>query len=150
MSPDKVIDLRNYSGRASAHERVANAALAWRPLWLACGWGLVALVIYLSLTPEPVQLNVESGDKIGHVLAYLALMSWFANLFEEAHRRAQIAVAFVAMAVALEFVQRWTGYRSFELADMAAGAIGVALGWAFAPPRLPNYLRLTEKVLHRS
>jgi VanZ family protein len=107
-------------------------------------------VIYLSLTPEPVQLNVESGDKIGHVLAYLALMSWFANVFENARRRAPIAVAFVVMAVALEFVQRWTGYRSFELADMAAGTAGVALGWALAPPRLPNYLRLTEKILRRT
>src|SRR3954469_1479627 len=148
MAPAKVIDLHNFNGRR--HGRATHAALAWRPLWLACGWALVALVIYLSLTPEPVQLNVQSGDKIGHVLAYLALMSWFANLFEGAHRRAQIAVAFVAMAVALEFVQRWTGYRSFELADMAAGTLGVAVGWALAPPRLPNYLRLTEKLVRRS
>jgi hypothetical protein len=37
------------------------------------------------------------------------------------------------MGVAIEFIQPLTG-RNFELADMAADALGVALGWAAALP----------------
>ena len=109
------------------------------------GWLLVLFVIYLSLTPSPVQLGVEQGDKFGHVLAYATLMSWFANLYEIPARRRLCAIGFVALSVALEFVQGWTGYRTFDVADMAANAVGVVMGWTLAPPRIPNYLHWMEK-----
>ncbi len=126
----------------------SDAALLFRRYWLAAGWALVLLVVYLSLTPHPVEIPVEEGDKFGHVFAYAALMSWFANLYEQPARRVQSAAGFIALGVGLEFVQRWTGYRSFEVADMAADAVGVAAGWLFAPPRLP-YLRSIEKLFRR-
>lgn len=110
---------------------------------------LVFFVVYLSLTPDPVQLPVAEGDKFGHVFAYAALMSWFSNLYESPVRRVQIGIGFVALGVSLEFVQRWTGYRSFEVADMAADAAGVAAGWIFASPRIPNYLHAMEKLVNR-
>ena len=118
-----------------------------RPLWLVLGWLLVLFVIYVSVMPEPVQLPVEEGDKFGHVLAYAALMSWFANLYELSARRMQFAIGFIALGIALEFVQQSTGYRSFEVADMAADAAGVAVGWLIAPPRIPNYLQGMGKLL---
>ena len=34
------------------------------------------------------------------------------------------------MGVALEFIQGWTGYRTYDPFDMLANTIGVALGWA--------------------
>ena len=115
-----------------------------RPLWLALGWLLVLLVIYLSLTPAPITLPIREGDKLSHVLAYFVLMSWFANLYAGLSVRARFASGFIALGVVLEFVQLWTGYRSFEVADMTAGALGVAAGWITAPPRLPNYLSFAE------
>jgi VanZ family protein len=54
----------------------------------------------------------------------------------------------VALGIALEYAQRATGYRSFEVADMAADALGVAVGW-LAAPRLPNFLSWAEKRLPR-
>ena len=126
---------------------IQPATLKLRPLWVALGWLLVLFVIYVSITPDPVQLPVAEGDKFGHVLAYATLMSWFANLYELPARRVQFAIGFIALGVALEFVQRWSGYRSFEVADMAAGATGVALGWLVAPPRIPNYLQGMVKLL---
>ncbi len=116
-----------------------------RPLWLVIGWMLVLLVIVLSLAPVPVEVPVEGGDKFGHVAAYAALMLWFANIYELPVRRGMLAIAFVALGIALEFAQGWTDYRTFELADMAADVLGVAVGWALAPPRLPNFLRGIEK-----
>ena len=107
---------------------------------------MVLLVIYLSLTPTPIQIPVEQGDKFSHTLAYCVLMSWFANLYRALSRRTMFALGFVVLAIALEFVQRETGYRTFEIADMAAGTVGVAAGWLLAPPRLPNYLHWLERL----
>ena len=89
---------------------------------------------------------MEQGDKFSHVLAYCVPMSWFANLYGKLQERWLLAAGFIAMGIALEFVQRWTGFRSFEVADMVAGALGVAVGWVAAPPRLPNYLALAERI----
>ena len=102
-----------------------------RPLSLALGWILVAVVIWLSVTPSPPSIDVEQGDKLGHLLAYGTLMFWFAQLYVRTSVRVRYAIGFVAMGVALEFVQAHIG-RDFEVADMAADAIGVALGWAGA------------------
>jgi VanZ family protein len=110
------------------------------------GWTLVLLVIYLSLKPDPVTLQVREGDKFSHAFAYSVLMSWFANLYAGLSRRAAFAVGFIALGVILEFAQLWTGYRTFEVTDMAADALGVAAGWATAWPRLPNYLSLVERL----
>ena len=115
-----------------------------RGLWLVLGWMLVFLVVYLSLVPAPIELDIQQGDKASHVLAYLVLMSWFANLYKSPSRRIGCALGFIVLQVGLEFVQGWTGYRTFEIADMAAGIIGVTIGWFLAPPRTPNYLRVAE------
>ena len=133
-------------------DRIPPAALAFRRYWLAAGWALVLGVIYLSLTPAPVQLNVEQGDKIGHVCAYAALMSWFANLYEAPLRRLQFAAGFVALGVGLEFVQRWTGYRTFEVAWIwFAGRSWRGGGLArFAARRIPNYLRWADQLFRRA
>lgn len=117
-----------------------------RRLWLALGWMLVLLVVYLSLTPAPIEPEIHQGDKFLHALAYLVLMSWFANLYETPVERVSLAVGFIAMGITLEFIQGWVGYRSFEVADMGAGAAGVAFGWLLAPPRAPNYLGLAERL----
>lgn len=116
-----------------------------RRFWLLVGWALVLLVIYLSVTPAPPELPLEGGDKLSHALAYLALMSWFTNLYEAPLTRVKLALGFGGLGVALEFVQLWGGYRSFEVTDMAAGATGVVLGWLLAPPRTPNYLEFIER-----
>ena len=120
--------------------------LRGRRLWLVLGWMLVLLVVYLSLTPARIELDIDQGDKLSHALAYLVLMSWFANLYEASVHRLRFAMGFIAMGITLEFVQGLVGYRSFEVTDIGANAAGVALGWFFAPPRAPNYLRLAERL----
>src|SRR5262249_31874042 len=123
-----------------------SAPLRWRSLWLILGWLLVLFIVYESLTPTPVEIDVEQGDKLGHIAAYLALMSWFAKTYEETGERVLCALGCITLAVGLEFAQRLTATRTFDIADMAAGAVGVLAGWLLAPPRLPNYLRLAERL----
>lgn len=58
-------------------------------------------------------------------------MFWFALLYRPTPTRLWYAIGFIAMGIAIEFIQPYTG-RNFELADMAADALGVLLGWAVA------------------
>ena len=120
-----------------------NLRIRW--LWLVFGWLLILFVVYQSLTPVPLELEFEQGDKISHVVAYLVLMIWFANLYHSLGQRVCLALGFLVLGITLEFLQHWTGYGSFEIADMAAGAVGIAIGWIAAPPRTPNFLSAAEK-----
>ncbi len=76
---------------------------------------------------------------MGHFLAYGTLMFWFSQLYVARKTRLACAAGFATMGVALEFIQGWTGYRDFELYDMVADGIGVALGWT-AALILPRFL----------
>jgi VanZ family protein len=129
---------------------VNDLPLLLRRIWWAIGWFGVALAVYLSLMHNPPTLDVEQGDKLQHLAAYGTLMLWFSQLSVGLRRRRLTAVALVALGIAIEYMQLATGYRDFSDADRVADAIGVALGWILAPPRLPNLLALTTRVLSRS
>jgi VanZ family protein len=108
---------------------------------LALGWAWAAAIVWLSVTPSPPHIDVEQGDKLGHFFSYALLMFWFAMLYAKRSARLAHAAGFIAMGIALEFVQRALGYRSFELYDMVADALGVLAGWAAAallPVRFPS------------
>jgi VanZ family protein len=101
---------------------------------------MVATVVWLSLTPEPPTLDFRESDKVGHFVAYGALMFWFCQLYVKRIRLCY-AAGFVAMGIGLEFVQGALGYRTYEVFDMYANALGVLLGWAAAlllPRALPR------------
>lgn len=122
--------------------------LKYTALWLMTGWMLIAAIIYLSLANlggMPVQ--VENADKYGHVAAYAAVMFWFTQIYDETRSRVFVALALLGMGIALEFAQAWTGYRTFERADMIADAAGIAIGWIVAPPRMRNLLDRVEQVV---
>ena len=127
--------------------RTEARPLRWLPLWLAIGWLLVAAVIYLSLTPTPPEIAVPQGDKVGHVLAYAVLMFWFVQIYERTRSRVLFALGFVLLGIGLEFVQGLTETRQFEVADMIADAVGVALGWILGPPRTGNLLSSVESLI---
>jgi VanZ family protein len=99
---------------------------------VAGGWMLAAAIVWLSVSPKPPGMPVPSADKTEHVLAYSVLMLWFALLYRRWRLQLAYALAWIAMGIALEFVQRWLGYRYFDVLDMVANAVGVALGWALA------------------
>ena len=80
--------------------------------------------------PEWVAALRDGGAPVW-IFAYGSLMFWFAQLYARAPVRAAYAAGFVAMGIALEFIQAHVA-RDFEVADMVADAIGVALGWAGA------------------
>jgi len=121
-----------------------------RRWWIGVAWFGVGLIIFLSLTPSPPDIDLgKLSDKYEHIAAYAVLMLWFCQVYLSTVQRGCIALLLIALGVTLEFLQRATGYRAFEVADMVAGASGVCLGWLLAPPRLPNWLAFAQALLSR-
>jgi hypothetical protein len=136
QSPGIVVPLLDRDSRL-----VSNAISAFfdearatplRRMWYWLGWGIIAGIVWLSITPAPLELEVRQGDKLEHVFAYGVAMFWFAVLFRSRARQAGYCLAWIGLGVALEFVQRHLGYRSFDPGDMAADAAGVLTGWLLA------------------
>lgn len=99
---------------------------------LAVGWLLAVAIVWLSLTPAPPHIDIEQGDKLGHFIGYGTLMLWFCLLYARPSARIAYAVLWIAMGIALEFAQGQLGYRTYEVYDMYANALGVLIGWAAA------------------
>jgi len=101
--------------------------------WLALGWLGVAAIFYLSLMPHPPEpVHFWNADKLEHALAYCLLMLWFCQVYRQRRPRLMLAMLLVAMGALIEYMQRETGYRFFDYADMLSNATGVLVGWAWA------------------
>lgn len=116
-------------------------------IWRIAGWLGIAAIITLSLVPLQLEMAVDNGDKFGHLASYVLVTLWLAQLYTELRQRIWLVLGMVALGIALEYAQGATSYRSFEVADMVADALGVATGWLLAPPRLPNFLDWTKNRL---
>lgn len=116
-----------------------SASLRWyrelpaRRVWIASGWVLVGVIVVLSLVSlPPVGPDIPQGDKYQHVLAYLVLTFWFAQISASMRVLLIHAAFFVALGAALEGLQSLTPHRRFEGADMLANATGVLIAVALA------------------
>jgi VanZ family protein len=129
---------------------VPDQRLRFRRLWLGLGCVLVLVVVYLSLTPDPVaELPGANGDKFGHMLSYATLMLWFAQIYRGQMARIALAVAFVCMGISLEYLQLLVVTRTFDYMDMAANSLGTLSAYVVSPPRLPNFLEAAEALIGR-
>jgi hypothetical protein len=101
-----------------------------RRLWLLGGIGILLLLWTLSLIPQPPTFGVRNEDKVFHAIAYGGTMWWWGQYWPRFGQRLRLAIVFALMGIAVEFVQGWTGWRTFDTRDMVANGLGVLLGWA--------------------
>ena len=125
------------------------AAMDARRAWAIVGWIGVVIVVYFSLKPHPPELGIEQGDKIQHFAAYGGMMLWWVQLAATRAARIRTAAWLIALGIALEIAQSFTGYREASVLDACANSAGVLLGWALAPPRLPDFLALATRLRAR-
>ena len=127
----------------------AGPDLKLRFLWLTIGYALVVLVVYLSLTSNPVDMGLSFPyeDKAYHAFAYFILMAWFAQIYHDKFQRNMIALIFVFMGVLLEYIQSFDPNRTAEFGDMIANATGVAIGFYLALTNVKNTLLKIESWL---
>ena len=123
--------------------------LKLRFLWLAIGYALVILIVYLSLTSNPVDtgLNFPYEDKVHHAFAYFALMTWFSQIYHDKFQRNMIAMVFIVMGFLMEYMQSFDPKRFAEVGDMVANTSGVGLGFLIALSDAKNTLLKVEKLL---
>jgi VanZ family protein len=106
--------------------------LKFRFLWTLIGYGLVVLVIVLSLSPSlPPPVDFPWADKLYHVLAYGVLMLWFAQLHPKS-RFGLLAGGFIALGILLEVLQSQSSDRIGDVWDVAANSLGAILSWGLA------------------
>lgn len=121
-----------------------KTGLRYHPFWLGIGIVLLIMVVVLSLIPSSPTVHTPGADKVSHLLAYGTLMFWFKQLYEE---RFFLAVAFVSLGIVLEFLQGLTGYRSVEVYDAVANAVGVLCGGVLAELKYFRPLAWCEALL---
>ena len=110
-------------------------------LWLTIGFLLVGVVCFFTLTPSPPDMgDFPESDKIGHLVAYSAIMLWFGFIYLHGKQYMRIGFAFIIMGIVLELIQGMLDYRSFSTLDMGANACGVLMGWLLARTRLAEAL----------
>jgi di/tricarboxylate transporter len=114
-------------------------------LWVGIGLAFVALVIYLSVAPDPVRAPTVDNFKTGHILAYAWCMMYFTQVWRDLRHRLAIALSLIVLGIALEFVQDMLPWhRDFAVSDMVDDAIGVGIGFVLGFTPLANTLRWIE------
>jgi VanZ family protein len=105
-------------------------------LWSAA-WLVVAVLLLM-----PVPGGVPEGtDKVVHFLIFAGLAFGAVGFSHRPAQLAGLALLTVAGGTALEFAQRLTPWRTFDLADAAANALGATSGFALALVVLFLWLR---------
>ncbi len=116
--------------------------------WLCIGFGLVALVVWLSLTPKLPQVgSLFSYDKLGHFLAYATLMGWFAQL-HPVSRHLRLALYLIFLGVFLEYLQSLSAVRTPDLVDAIANSLGVLIGWGLMQTQLVKTILFIDRVIN--
>jgi len=121
--------------------------LKYKKLWLSIGYLMIIFVIYSSLTPSPVEMNIEGSDKLMHMIGYFGLLGWFVQIYQQKKVQLILAAVFICMGVALEFLQELGGVRYFELSDMLANTTGVLIAWLLVFTPFPKLLLWFENAV---
>ncbi len=123
--------------------------LRYRFEWLLVGYAMTVVVIYLSLTSKPPEIDtgLPFQDKIFHALAYFSLMFWFVQIYHSRRQVYYCAIFFVAMGLILEFIQSFDPARYTEFGDMVANTIGVFIALGLSVTPLKNMLVRVESAI---
>ena len=93
-------------------------------IWLTLGLSVCIAVV--TLIPSSAAPEVPGGDKMHHVLAFMALTLPSAAFYPKALLRIVLAAAFYAGPI--EIIQSFVG-RSGQIADFLADLLGIAIGF---------------------
>ena len=105
------------------------------------GWLLVAALVAVSVGTVPSDLpETTHADKVAHLLAYMLVMGWFAQIWSSRSALFVHACFLVVLGIGLEMLQGSTDHRTADPLDALANAAGVVLGWLAA--RTPASRRL--------
>ena len=96
-------------------------------LWALAWLGVAALLLSPLSAAGPTH-----SDLVAHFLLFGAMAFAAVSFSHRAGQLAGLTLATVAGATALEFAQQLVPYRTFDLTDAAANALGATSGYALA------------------
>jgi VanZ family protein len=114
-------------------------------VWLTGGWLLVLGVVVGSLVPGDMLRAITISDKVMHAGTYFLLMVWFAGLYPRT-RHFLIAVTLIGLGIALDVAQGGTATRTFDLLDILADAVGIAIGLTLSVVLLGGWCQRVERL----
>lgn len=100
-------------------------------MWLfAIGMLMTTVVVVLCLLPLPSSgpALIVGLDKLQHFIAYLVLSFYFCQVLKKEFFLYMVGLLLILGGV-VEVLQSFTGYRFFDLWDIAANSFGVILGY---------------------
>ena len=126
-----------------------NPELRYRKLWLSIGYLLIVVVVFLSLTSNPVKFDTSLPyqDKLFHALAYFSLTFWFMQIYHIRHHVFQWVIFFLCLGLLLEYLQGFDSNRYSEVGDMIANTLGVVVAAALAMTPLRFMLARFERYI---
>jgi hypothetical protein len=97
------------------------------------GLWVIAWFVVTVLLLMPVPGGVPEGtDKVVHFLIFAGMAFGAVSFSHRAGQLSGLALLTLAGGTALEFAQRLTTWRTFDLTDAAANALGATSGFALA------------------
>ena len=90
---------------------------------------LLALVSYLSLRSRVQGIDIQLNDKVGHALAYLALIVNGGLAFGK-KRLLLLAIGLFLFGLLIEFLQGLVPGRTSSFYDLVANSSGIVIGLA--------------------
>jgi VanZ family protein len=111
-------------------------------LWALAWLGIAALL----LSPLPAAGPAHS-DLVAHFLLFGGMAFATVSFSHRAGQLASLTLATIAAATALEFAQRLVPYRTLDLIDAVANALGATSGYALALVVLLLWIRPADPAL---
>jgi VanZ family protein len=90
-------------------------------------WAAAVVILYFALAPVRPHEPLTGWDKANHVVAFAALA--VSGLLGWGTRARAVVLGLVGYGIAIELLQLATPDHRFDLHDLAADALGIAVGW---------------------
>ncbi|UGB45297.1 VanZ family protein [Frateuria edaphi] len=128
------------------------APLRWHRGWAVLGVLLMVAVAAIALLPATrhltaMALALPEGDKLLHMVAFAALMGWWGNLYHRPRPRLGVAAACLLFGLLIELAQWPHNPKDASVWDLAADALGLALGALLLRTPLAGVLARVERGL---
>jgi VanZ family protein len=125
--------------------------LAYASAWIAASVMLVATVLYLSLAPLSMPVDLPTHfDKLEHAVAYACLTVWFTGLVARP-RYGRVALALAALGLAIELLQDAMPFgRQGDPRDLVVNVVGIGAGLLLATRVTGGWAARAEAWLSRN
>jgi VanZ family protein len=124
---------------------ILQPGLRFSRTWFAVGVLIAIAIAVVSLMPPSKLPDLRVSDKFEHALSYFLLAFWFASVIVRRDYLV-LVLSLLAFGGAIELVQDWMKLgRQADVLDLAADAVGIALGVALAATPLGRWAQWLER-----